>query len=147
MRRAAVAAALAAMLALLPACGGDGDDGGSTDEQDPAALEGASWVLTQMVDAQGETQIVGRRVNAEFDGSSVSGVSGCNTYNASYEATGDEISFGPISGTEMACSPDVMAVEARYLELLSQVGSFRISGRSMSMNDADGTPVLQFMKG
>ncbi|HET7235493.1 MAG TPA: META domain-containing protein [Actinomycetota bacterium] len=143
-RRAVVG--LVAMLAiLLVACGGD-DDGGS-DEQDPANLEGKSWVLTQMLDAQGDTQIVDIGVNAEFDGSSISGVSGCNRYNGSYEATGDQISFGPIGGTQMACEPDVMAIEARYLELLGGVASYRVEGRSMSMNDAEGTPVLQFSQG
>ena len=30
---------------------------------------------------------------------------------------------------------------------LAEIGSFEVSGRSMSMNDTDGTPVLQFMQG
>ena len=147
LRRFAVVLPLAALAVLLPACGGDDEGGSETAAQDPAELEGKSWVLTQMLDANGDTQIVDIGVNAEFDGSSISGTSGCNRYNASYEASGDEISFGQIAGTQMACEPDVMGVEDRYLELLSQIGSFRISGRSMSMNDTEGTPVLQFSQG
>ena len=79
------------VLALaFAACGGDdggsGSDGGT---QDPAALEGESWILTQMLTAGGQTEIVQTGVSAQFDGSKISGNSGCNSYNASYEASGE----------------------------------------------------------
>ena len=130
------------------ACGGDdggsGSDGGA---QDPAALEGESWILTQMQTAGGQTQTVQVPVSAEFDGSTISGTSGCSSYHASYEATGSEISFGPISSTKKICPEDEQSTEDRYLQLLAEIGSFEVSGRSMSMNDQDGTPVLQFSQG
>ena len=130
------------------ACGGDdggsGSDGGT---QDPAALEGESWILTQMLTAGGQTEIVQTGVSAQFDGSTISGNAGCNSYNASYEATGSEISFGPIAATKKICPEDEQSTEDRYLQLLAEIGSFEVSGRSMSMNDTDGTPVLQFMQG
>ena len=140
---------------VLPACGGDDVAGGSSGsatgsgstEQDPAALEGASWILTQMLTAGGQTEIVGTGVSAKFDGKTISGNSGCNAYHASYDAKGSEISFGPIAGTQMACGEPESSTEVRYVQLLEGVASFEVSGRSMSMNDADGTPVLQFMKG
>ena len=140
---------LLVVLALaFAACGGDdggsGSDGGT---QDPAALEGESWILTQMLTAGGQTEIVQTGVSAEFDGSTISGNSGCNAYHASYEATGSEISFGPIAATKKICPEDEQSTEDRYLQLLAEIGSFEVSGRSMSMNDTDGTPVLQFMQG
>ena len=130
------------------ACGGDdggsGSDGGT---QDPAELEGESWILTQMLTAGGQTEIVQTGVSAQFDGSTVSGSAGCNSYNASYEATGSDISFGPIASTKKICPEDEQSTEDRYLQLLAEIASFEVSGRSMSMNDQDGTPVLQFMQG
>ena len=130
------------------ACGGDdggsGSDGGT---QDPAALEGESWILTQMLTAGGQTEIVQTGVSAQFDGTTISGNAGCNSYNASYEANGSEISFGPIAATKKICPEDEQSTEDRYLQLLAEIGSFKVSGRSMSMNDTDGTPVLQFMQG
>jgi heat shock protein HslJ len=144
----------AALVALLPlafafaACGGDegssGSDGGS---QDPASLEGQSWILTQMLTAGGQTEIVQTGVSAEFDGSTITGIAGCNSYNASYEASGSDISFGPIAATKKICPEDEQSTEDRYLQLLAEVGSYEVSGRSMSMNDAGGTPVLQFSQG
>jgi heat shock protein HslJ len=146
--RAWVLFPLLVLAIALPACGGD-DEGssGSGSEQDPAALEGVSWILTQMLSPAGQTQIVGVGVSAEFDGTTITGNSGCNRYNASYEASGDEISFGPIAGTKMACGEPESSTETQYLHLLDSVATYEVSGRSMSMNDADGTPVLQFMQG
>ena len=54
--------------------------------QDPAALEGESWILTQMLTAGGQTEVVQTGVSAQFDGTTISGTAGCNSYNASYEA-------------------------------------------------------------
>ena len=123
---------------------GSGSDGGA---QDPAALERESWILTQMQTVGGQTQTVQVPVSAEFDGSTISGTSGCNSYHASYEATASEISFGPIAATMKICLEDEQSTEDRYLQLLADIGSFEVSDRSMSMNDQDGTPVLQFMQG
>lgn len=125
---------------LLSACGDDEPSG-------PEALEGTSWILTQFVAEDGGTAIVDVGVSAEFDGSTISGTSGCNRYNASYEASGDEISFGPIAGTQMACPEPQMSVEVRYLQLLESVATFEVGGRAMSMADGEGTPVLQFSQG
>ena len=144
-------------IALLPlvvltfafaACGGD-DDGSGSDggAQDPAPLEGESWILTQMLTAGGQTEIVQTGVSAQFDGTTISGSAGCNSYNASYEASGSDISFGPIAVTKKLCPEDDQSTEDRYLQLLAEIGSYEASDRSMSMNDTDGTPVLQFMQG
>ena len=103
--------------------------------QDPAALEGESWILTQMLTAGGQTEIVQTGVSAQFDGSTISGSAGCNSYNASYEASGSDISFGPIAATKKICPEDEQSTEDRYLQLLAEIGSFEVSGRSMSMND------------
>lgn len=142
VRRSRLVAPILLLAVVLSACGGD-DDGGA---QDPADLEGDTWVLTQMLNADGESEIVDVGVNAEFDGSTMSGVSGCNRYNTGYEAAGNEISFGPIAGTQMACPEPQMSVETRFLQLLETVGTFEVEGRSMSMSDTDGTPILQFAR-
>jgi len=146
-RRSAIAVSLVAFGLVLAACGGDDGSGSDGDTQDPAALQGEAWILTQMLTAGGQTEIVDVGVNASFDGTTISGVSGCNRYNASYEATGAQISFGPIAGTKMACPEPESSTEARFLQLLEGVASYEVDGRAMSMNDADGTPALQFMQG
>lgn len=147
--RVTVAVSLLVFAFALAACGGDDGGAGTSGSttQDPAALEGQTWVLTQMLTAGGQTQIVDVGVSAEFDGTTISGNAGCNAYNASYEASGSTISFGPISGTQKVCAEAEQSTEDRYLQLLADIGSYEVTGRSMSMNDTDGTPVLQFMQG
>jgi heat shock protein HslJ len=142
-----IIAGVAACGLFLTACSSGGGGGSGTASQNPDELVGQAWVLTQYLASNGTEQIVSVGVKAEFDGNNVSGTSGCNVYNGPYTATGNEISFGAMSGTKKMCPPDVMAVETRYLELLAGAATYRISGRSMSMSDADGTPTLQFSKG
>jgi heat shock protein HslJ len=143
LRRSAIVLPFVVVALAFSACGGDDDSG----TQDPAELEGKSWILTQMLTAGGQTQIVDVDVSASFDGSTISGTAGCNTYHASYEADGSDISFGPIAGTQKLCPEPERSTEDRYLQLLAEIGSYEVSGRSMSMNETDGTPVLQFMQG
>jgi heat shock protein HslJ len=145
LRQAAIIIPLVAF--AFAACGGDEGSSSDTGTQDPASLEGDSWILTQMLTAGGQTQIVEVGVSAEFDGTTISGSAGCNSYHASYEASGGDISFGPIAATKKLCPEAEQSTEDRYLQLLAEIGSYEVSGRSMSMNDTDGTPVLQFMQG
>jgi len=99
-----------------------------------------------MLDADGNTQIVDVGVIAQFDGSTMSGISGCNDYNATYEATGDQISFGPIAYEE-----DLPTQRAGRRGSVPpaprRVARYAVEGRLMSMSDAEGTPVLQFSRG
>ena len=145
LRRVAIILPLVAF--AFAACGGDEGSSSDPGTQDPASLEGYSWILTQMLTAGGQTQIVEVGVSAGFDGSTISGSAGCNSYHASYEASGGDISFGPIAATKKVCPEAEQSTEDRYLQLLAEIGSYEVSGRSMSMNDTDGTPVLQFMQG
>ncbi len=147
LRRVAILLPLVLVASALAACGGDEESSSDPGTQDPTALEGESWILTQMLTAGGQTEVVQTGVSAQFDGSTISGTAGCNTYNASYEANGSEISFGPIAATKKICPEDEQSTEDRYLQLLAEIGSYEVSGRSMSMNETDGTPVLQFMQG
>ena len=147
LRRIAIVLPLVLVASAFAACGGDEGSGSDQGTQDPAALEGQSWILTQMLSVGGQTQILDVGVSAEFDGTTISGDAGCNSYHASYEASGGDISFGPIAATKKVCPEDEQSTEDRYLQLLAEIGSYEVSGRSMSMNDTDGTPVLQFMQG
>jgi len=147
LRRIAIVLPLVLVASAFAACGGDEGSGSDQGTQDPAALEGQSWILTEMLTAGGQTQILDVGVSAEFDGTTISGNAGCNSYHASYEASGGDISFGPIAATKKVCPEDEQSTEDRYLQLLAEIGSYEVSGRSMSMNDTDGTPVLQFMQG
>ena len=92
----------------------------------------------QYADAQGRPTGAEVDVTAAFDGSTISGNGGCNQYHADYEATGNEISIGPIAATQMAC-PAQEASRA-YLALLA-TATLAIDGGSMTMADDGQRPV------
>ena len=107
-------------------------------------LAGTSWTLTDSsMKAAGLDQFA---ITAAFDDKAVSGHAPVNTYNASYQVTGDEIAFGPVASTMMAGEPAAMAAEGAYFALLSTVTSFRQDSDSLVLL-ADQVPVLTFKSG
>jgi len=79
-----------------------------------------------MLTAGGQTEIVDVGVDASFDGTTISGNAGCNSYHASYEVDGSQISFGPIAATNKICPEDEQSTEDRYLQLLAEIGSYEV---------------------
>lgn len=61
-----------------------------------------------------------------FDGgddntSRVSGKSGCNRFMGRWQQNGRTLKLGPLGGTMMACSDEMMALEQRFLAMLDAV--------------------------
>ena len=49
------------------------------------------------------------------------GHAGCNRWFASYQTTGDQLSFSQAGATRMMCAPALMEQEERFLQALGQV--------------------------
>jgi heat shock protein HslJ/membrane-bound inhibitor of C-type lysozyme len=107
---------------ILRGCGGD-----------PAALlHGAEWVVE---DLNGGALIEQTRVTLNFaaDGR-VLGNASCNNYHGGYILTGESLTIPQAATTMMACEPELMAQESRFLELLENIQRFEIG--------ADGALIL-----
>jgi heat shock protein HslJ len=111
------------------------------------SLEGTLWKMTAYRNAEGE--MVGSlpevKTTAQFEDGNVSGNAGCNSYNGSYQVDGDEISFGPMMSTLMACPPPVMEQESGFMAALGMVATFEVSGETLTMIDEAGEVVLEFI--
>jgi heat shock protein HslJ len=109
-------------------------------------LEGTLWRMTSYKNTEGE--IIGTlsdvKTTAEFKNGQVNGNAACNTYNGSYNLDGDQITFGMMMTTMMACQTPVMDQESSYLAALALVSSFEVSQESLRMFDTDGNLVLEF---
>jgi putative lipoprotein len=58
-----------------------------------------------------------------------SGNSGCNSFTTSYDTGSRErIDFGPLASTRMACEPEIMDQEARFLSILDAAESYSVYG-------------------
>lgn len=113
-------------------------------------LQGTTWFLESYFDGVGATVALlpGTSITAVFDqGGQLSGSSGCNTYSANYTADGSSISIGPPSGTQSACAepPGIMDQEADYLSVLPIASSYEISSSFLTIRDANGRVVLQYI--
>jgi len=153
------AAILATALAFaLAAC----SSGGTTPSAVPSAvssvaasagaidLNGTTWLLTDYISPDGASYTVPGAVTptAAFDGGTMSGSAGCNTFSAPYTIEGDTISFGPAVSTKMACEEPMATVEGAYLLALSVVDrvAFLDDGK-LQLWDSEGKTTLAFLKG
>ena len=107
------------------------------------------WVLVAYGEAANPTVVEeGATTTALFgaDGS-VSGSGGCNQYSGSYELNGDQISFGPIAATMMACDKG-MDTETAYFAALDKAErvEFTPEGR-LNIFYESGANKLVFIKG
>lgn len=91
--------------------------------------------------------ISGSEVTARFDNREgrMSGRSGCNWYSALYTTKGNAIALSRETVTDMGCDrPGIMEQEYAFLDGLSKVTSFRVSGSTLKMYDDAGITVFVF---
>lgn len=91
----------------------------------------------------GQSTIPDLRINFDSNKLSISGFSGCNRFMSSYTQEGNQLSFGQIAGTRMAClKDDVSKVEQDFLTALSSVASYKIKGENIQLFDVNKKEVL-----
>jgi len=119
-----------------------------TYHQGLTSLAGTSWTATGINNGKGAvtTSTTTPTVTAAFgtDGS-ISGNSGCNTYNGTYEVTPpDGISITGVATTRKACAEDLMTLESQYVAALAASTTFVISGTELKLADASGSTQATF---
>jgi heat shock protein HslJ len=134
--RAARSAALACML-LASACGGAW--------RMSAPLVQVHWKLVALDGRPFQSSSEhGPYLVFETNEQRVRGSGGCNRLTGTYRQEGDDLTIGPLAATKMAC-PD-LAAESAFLAALERVRHVAIAGRNLTLSDADGRPVAQFLE-
>lgn len=113
------------------------------------SVEGTSWTATGVNNGNGgvESSALTETITAEFgaDGA-LTGFSGCNTYNGTYEASDDgAMTITGVASTRMACDEAAMTLEGQYLAALGQVATFTIDGSSLNLRDASGATQANYV--
>jgi putative lipoprotein len=74
----------------------------------------------------------------------VSGMAGCNRFGGKASIDGSALSFGDLFSTEMACAPAVMDQEAKFLDALGRVASYRLDNArgKLILLDAAGNNIM-----
>jgi heat shock protein HslJ len=116
-------------------------------EGETAVLANSKWTLTLFGAPDAETPVVaGSTITLAFDANGqAGGSSGCNTYGGSYEVQGDQLRFGELISTLIACvDQGVMEQEMTYLTALQSAGRFAIDGDMLRVWYDDEQGVLVF---
>lgn len=112
-------------------------------------LEGKTWQLTSYYNGKDAIQAVlgTTAITAEFAAGNMAGSAGCNSYSATYTQAGAKLTFGPALSTLMACAEaGVMEQESAYLTALAAVVSYRMEGNHLTLFNAAGASMAQFVR-
>jgi heat shock protein HslJ len=138
--RPAPAAGMLALWLVLCSCGGAEDD------QAPAAdlleqLDGRAFVATEL---EGEQSIApGSTIRLEFSGDDLEVNAGCNHLSGQAATEGDVLSVSTLQGTEMGCSPRLMAQDSWVAAFLTGRPRVSLTGESLVLTSRAGTLRLE----
>jgi len=101
-----------------------------------APLESTYWKLTRLGDKPVTTAAKQREPHFVLDNKTkrIAGSGGCNRFTGTYQRSGDQLTFGKMAMTFMACA-EGMEIERDFLAALEQVGSWRIFGEHLELLD------------
>jgi heat shock protein HslJ len=103
-----------------------GEEPVPTEEPEGGEIEGVDWVLNGTID--------GTEITARFEGGTVSGSSGCNTYSAPYDLGASSLSISEARITQMACDEAVMSQENVYLANLAAASGYVVKGDTLTLS-------------
>ena len=116
----------------------------SEDASSAAELVNTYWKLTELegapivtADGQREMKLTLREENK------VTGFGGCNSFFGSYEYDAKKLSFSQLAATRMFCE-DAMDKESQFMKSLMVVKSYKITGQTMQLFDAEEKLLARF---
>ncbi len=113
-----------------------------------ASLTNTYWRIVRLMgnevmveDGQREPHMVLRNEDIH---PSCSATVGCNQIFGGYETKEDNIKFGPMMTTLMACPPPLDALEMDLIAALDRSARYHILAHTMELYDENGSPVALF---
>ena len=128
---------------VLAQSGTAGDKGAARSAAGVAVpLEKTEWRLIRLGRAAVKGDELHRPPEIVLDPEShrASGSGGCNRLTGGYEVKGEELKFGQMASTRMACVSG-METEQKFLAALEKVKKWNIAGRQLELMDDSGAAV------
>ena len=114
-----------------------GDDSDSTSA---APLEGTRWEVVATVSGDEATPVPdGVTASLTIVDGTAAVEAGCNTGTGTVQVGDDQLEFGPLAITLMACSPPQSDVEAVVLTTLSGTVDYALEDDELTLRREDGT--------
>lgn len=109
----------------------------------PSAANGLKDTRWNLVSIDGTPAVAGAQpATIEFAGNQVSGSTGCNGMFGDYTVRGEVLSFGALSGTKMACSPELNTQENRFLAALAAAERYTIREATLTITFEGGKEIV-----
>lgn len=123
------------LVAALTACGQQVDVGTS------ASLVDMPWTLSTMNGQPVSNGVAltlpeGKSYSAltlELDGKNMTGYSGCNIFNGTYTATGNDFAVAELGTIQKVCPDAIRQQKNTYLQTLAETVSYEISGETLTL--------------
>jgi heat shock protein HslJ len=100
------------------------------------------WELVSYGDTSNQTTAASIDFNTFIDfgeDGELTGNVGCNSFGGDYEVAGDQITFGSIISTLMACEEPVASQEAAVLKTFTDTATYDLNGDTLTITSADGS--------
>jgi heat shock protein HslJ len=109
-------------------------------------LEDTRWQMKSYRSADGDmvASLPDLVTTARFEGGTISGNAGCNSYRGNLQIDGETIMIGPLMTTMMACPEAQMKQESTYLLALEQARTFERKGDRLLLFNEEGQVLIAF---
>jgi heat shock protein HslJ len=105
-------------------------------------LAGTSWTVTGFNNGKQAVVSVlnGTTLSMEFAGGQLGGSTGCNSFDTTYQVSGDSLTIASAAATAKLCPEPagVMDQEAQFLQALATAATYRVEGDTLEIRTADG---------
>ncbi len=108
-----------------------------------------SWIVEGLAATPGSMTVplAGTELTAVFRLTTVTGSSGCNTYQANYTTNGTTVAVGALATSQIACAQDIMAQEQFFLADLQGVGRLQQNSNDrISLTDISGSTLISLVR-
>jgi heat shock protein HslJ len=112
-----------------------------------AALTNSSWVLESYgpVSSTGKA-LADTKTSLIFkNNGSLSGNVGCNSFGGNFRVNENQLIFGPMMSTMMACPEQIMQQEGAVLKVFNGTTKFNISSNALTITSSDGQSSATFI--
>lgn len=126
------------LLSLTVPVSGCSENAGSPD------VEQKIWILESLADESlPVTSFESVMPHATLADGNVSGNLTVNTFNGTYELSGDDIDFSPLATTKKAGPPEAMEQETQFLTAFGAAGHIEVQDGMLTVSDSDGTVLMR----
>lgn len=106
-----------------------------------ARLAGTQWELKSIEGLSLPETMRPPYIRFDADGARLSGFSGVNRISGGYTEIGDQIRLGNLAGTKMAGSPEAMAFEIAFMQMLRGDIAWTIEGDRLTLKSEGGATI------